>query len=324
MLYSIKQPDRREEAPWLAMQMNVRIGEETKARGDEVFARWGSRPRRWCAPCGVRRGRERAARSCPRAARSDAEVQPPGPHARGRHRRNFASHDNGLPVPAPAQDHVRGPARGRSTSASRGRARRRRGPRGLLRRSALRGVIPSKASGVRGSRACRLKLLVDERMWIDYSPRAQAKRMRRRWDSWRRRQQPMPCCSTLVGNDARSFLLSPGDKRICGSTAAVDEGFCRGGLESAGRACATSWGSVIVPVGQNEALRAMTYRDLHDDFEDDLRRWPAVARVDADYVVASDRALLRHAPSPASTRPTCALLRVRNQQPATRNKFGGA
>ena len=28
--------------------------------------------------------------------------------------------------------------------------------------------------------------------------------------------------------------------------------------------------SMIVPVGQNEALRAMTYRDLHDDFEDDL------------------------------------------------------
>ena len=69
--------------------------------------------------------------------------------------------------------------------------------------------------------------------------------------------------------------------------------------------------SLIVPVGQNEALRAMTYRDLHDDFEDDLLL-AAAARVDADYVVTSDRALLRHAPvaclDPADMR---ALLRAR-------------
>ena len=61
----------------------------------------------------------------------------------------------------------------------------------------------------------------------------------------------------------------------------------------------------------DEALRAMTYRDLHDDFEDDLLL-AAAARVDADYVVTSDRALLRHAPvaclDPADMR---ALLRVR-------------
>ena len=69
--------------------------------------------------------------------------------------------------------------------------------------------------------------------------------------------------------------------------------------------------SLIVPVGQNEALRAMTYRDLHDDFEGDLLL-AAAARVDADYVVTSDRALLRHAPvaclDPADMR---ALLRAR-------------
>ena len=48
-----------------------------------------------------------------------------------------------------------------------------------------------------------------------------------------------------------------------------------------------------------------------DDFEDDLLL-AAAARVDADYVVTSDRALLRHAPvaclDPADMR---ALLRVR-------------
>ena len=78
---------------------------------------------------------------------------------------------------------------------------------------------------------------------------------------------------------------------------------------------------MIVPVGQNEALRAMTYRDLHDDFEDDLLL-AAAARVDADYVVTSDRALLRHAPvaclDPVDMRAPCACAPWR---PTTRNKF---
>lgn len=53
--------------------------------------------------------------------------------------------------------------------------------------------------------------------------------------------------------------------------------------------------SILVPVSKSETLRAMTYRPLHDDFEDDLVLAAAV-RADVDCVVTADVSLVKHAP----------------------------
>ena len=159
-----------------------------------------------------------------------------------------------------------------------------------------------------------LKLLVDTNVWIDYflecRPEAHEAAMGFMAEATAAdavlytSSATMPDLFFLLCQETKRYLREHGKP--------VDERFAAAVRESA-------WSSVrnvmelsmIVPVGQNEALRAMTYRDLHDDFEDDLLL-AAAARVDADYVVTSDRALLRHAPvaclDPADMR---ALLRVR-------------
>ncbi|MEG2477810.1 MAG: hypothetical protein RSA81_06380, partial [Gordonibacter sp.] len=53
--------------------------------------------------------------------------------------------------------------------------------------------------------------------------------------------------------------------------------------------------SIVVPVGQSDILQATTYRDLHDDFEDDLVL-AAAQRVEATYLVTFDGRLCRRAP----------------------------
>lgn len=88
-----------------AVQMNVRIDEETKARGDEVFARWGLTPSqvvRAVWEYAEEKGEPPAFMRPARDAADDAEVQrrlalvEEGANIW----RNFFI-DNGLPVPAP-------------------------------------------------------------------------------------------------------------------------------------------------------------------------------------------------------------------------------
>lgn len=88
-----------------AVQMNVRIDEETKARGDEVFARWGLTPSqvvRAVWEYAEEKGEPPAFMRPARDAADDAEVQrrlalvEEGASIW----RNFFI-DNGLPVPAP-------------------------------------------------------------------------------------------------------------------------------------------------------------------------------------------------------------------------------
>ena len=52
---------------------------------------------------------------------------------------------------------------------------------------------------------------------------------------------------------------------------------------------------LVIPIGRGESLRAFTYRDIHDDFEDNLVV-AAAADAKADYLVTNDEALLKHAP----------------------------
>ena len=88
-----------------AVQMNVRIDEETKARGDEVFARWGLTPSqvvRAVWEYAEEKGEPPAFMRPARGAEHDAEVQRRLALVREGAAiwRNFFL-DNGLPVPAP-------------------------------------------------------------------------------------------------------------------------------------------------------------------------------------------------------------------------------
>lgn len=92
----------------------------------------------------------------------------------------------------------------------------------------------------------------------------------------------------VLGQEAKGFLRDDGETVGKERAAAVRE---------------SSWASLraimelslIVPLAQAEALSAFTFRDLHDDFEDDLIL-AAAARADVDYLVTSDKRLRLHAP----------------------------
>ena len=86
-----------------AVQMNVRIDEETKARGDEVFARWGLTPSqvvRAVWKYAEEKGEPPAFMRPALDAEHDAEVQRRLALA-GIWRKFFI--DNGLPVPGPRE-----------------------------------------------------------------------------------------------------------------------------------------------------------------------------------------------------------------------------
>ena len=53
--------------------------------------------------------------------------------------------------------------------------------------------------------------------------------------------------------------------------------------------------AIIIPVGYDEVMQAFTYREVHDDFEDDLILG-AAARARVDYVLTRDQGLARHSP----------------------------
>ena len=142
------------------------------------------------------------------------------------------------------------------------------------------------------------KLLVDTNVWIDYflerTPENHEKAMR------------FVAAATAAGAALYTssatmpdlfFLLCQETKRCLRARGkVVDEGMAAAVRESAWSSMRSIMElSMVVPVGRNEALRALTYRDLHDDFGDDLIL-AAAARVDADYLVTSDKALMRHAP----------------------------
>lgn len=65
----------------------------------------------------------------------------------------------------------------------------------------------------------------------------------------------------------------------------------------------TAWGcvrcimnnAVIVPIGSHEVLQACTYKQIHDDFEDDLILGAANS-IDADGIVTNDKQLTKHSP----------------------------
>lgn len=92
----------------------------------------------------------------------------------------------------------------------------------------------------------------------------------------------------VLGQEAKAFLREDGEAIGKNLAAAVRE---------------SSWASLrtmmelslIVPLAQVEALSAFTFRELHDDFEDDLIL-AAAERADVDYVVTSDKRLRLHAP----------------------------
>ena len=75
--------------------------------------------------------------------------------------------------------------------------------------------------------------------------------------------------------------------------------------------------ALVVPLGHNECLHAMSLRPVHGDFEDDLIV-AAAARVNADYLVSSDKRLRHHAPVACLTPQERALAQeiMGKQQPS--------
>lgn len=142
------------------------------------------------------------------------------------------------------------------------------------------------------------KLLVDTDVWIDYF----LERNPEKHEMAMRFVTAATAAGTALYTSSATmpdlfFLLCQETKRCLRERGkVVDEGMAAAVRESAWSSMRSIMElSMVVPVGRNEALRAMTYRELHDDFEDDLIL-AAAARVDVDFVVTNDTALMRHAP----------------------------
>lgn len=142
------------------------------------------------------------------------------------------------------------------------------------------------------------KILVDTNVWIDYY----LDRNRRAHDIAHdliieSSRQGMALYTSAAALSDLFFILCQESKRLAredGLTVTV-------GMTAAIREAA--WAtlrnimelSIVVPIGKSEAYAALTYRPVHDDFEDDLIL-AAATRADVDYVVTSDASLAKHAP----------------------------
>lgn len=142
------------------------------------------------------------------------------------------------------------------------------------------------------------KILVDTTIWVDYY--------------LDRNRHAHEVASTLIAESlARGavlytsaaamseifFILCQETKRLLRKDGvAIDSGMVAAVRESAWATLRSLMElSLLVPISKSEMLRAMTYRPLHDDFEDDLVL-AAASRADVDCVVTSDVSLAKHAP----------------------------
>ena len=144
------------------------------------------------------------------------------------------------------------------------------------------------------------RLLIDTNVWVDYyidrSPGHQAART---LITSALRQDAVLYISTLSMKDV-FFIIEQTLKRYARQEL--------GELTDSSRAAATeiAWASlhniletaISVPVSRNEALLAFTYRDRHNDFEDNLLL-AAAQQAGVDYLVTADERLRRHSPVPA-------------------------
>lgn len=143
------------------------------------------------------------------------------------------------------------------------------------------------------------KLLLDTNVWLDYF----ADRRRPRGDAVRLVQEAAALdaalyCTALAMKDV-FFVHSQDMKRALRADGiVVDERWSAAVRESAWSCVrAMSELALVVPVGQADALQAMALRPLCDDFEDDLVL-AAAQRIQADYLITSDKQLARSAPAP--------------------------
>ena len=104
------------------------------------------------------------------------------------------------------------------------------------------------------------------------------------------------CISSLSLKDAY-FLVSMQLKRMeRQASGRLDDASARAANEVAW-ACVRSLleSTLVLPVGRAEGLMALTFRNVHGDFEDDLII-AAAQSANADFLVTNDEDLLRHAP----------------------------
>lgn len=141
------------------------------------------------------------------------------------------------------------------------------------------------------------RLLLDTNVWVDYAEGnpATVRSIMQVLDA-RIKKRAVLYVSPLSLKDA-FYLIQLRSKRAM----EVERGSCSQGdyqaIQDMAAACVRRFMdfALVVPLGYNDCLHAMSLRPVHGDFEDDLIM-AAAARVGADYLVSSDKRLRNHAP----------------------------
>ena len=153
------------------------------------------------------------------------------------------------------------------------------------------------------------KLLLDTNVWVDYAEGnpATIQSIMQVLDA-RTKKRAVLYVSPLSLKDA-FYLIQLRSKRAL----EAEHGSCSPGdylaIQDMAAACVRMFMdfALVVPLGHNECLHAMSLRPVHGDFEDDLIV-AAAARVNADYLVSSDKRLRHHAPVACLTPQEAAAL----------------
>lgn len=153
-------------------------------------------------------------------------------------------------------------------------------------------------------------IVVDTDVWLDlYLPNRAG-----RDDARRFVERAIACGASLLytvqtANDVFARVSINAKRWVREGKGEIDENYARA-IKGLAWDCVASMRELGTAVGADDSdlWLAQKYRELHDDFEDDLIL-AACTRVSADYLVTNDAKLLRHAPVAALTpADVCVLL----------------
>ena len=155
-----------------------------------------------------------------------------------------------------------------------------------------------------------LLIVVDTNVWLDlYLPHRAGREDARHFV-----ERAIACGASLLftiqtANDVFARVSINAKRWVREGKGEIDESYARA-IKGLAWDCVASMRELGTAVGADDSdlWLAQKYRELHDDFEDDLIL-AACTRVSADYLVTNDAKLLRHAPVAALTpSDVCVLL----------------
>lgn len=142
-----------------------------------------------------------------------------------------------------------------------------------------------------------LRLLLDTSAWLDYfsnrrGPRAEVAQLVQEAALL----DAVLYCTTLSMKDV-FFVHTQDMKRALQADGIVVDATWSAAVRESAWSCIRTMAelSLVVSVGQVEALQAMAFRPVHDDFEDDIVLATA-QRASVDYLVTSDDQLAQRSP----------------------------